>query len=250
MHPPMTTIPRLPPAKPAPLAPAFTLVEILVTIAIIIVLALLGVFVAKSAMEKAQQTKSIAAIRSVATANMQYATDNNARINTLKWQGDPEEGKPFVGNSFWGRLSPYLFEHITTTSQGRLKNEIKDDLNRLFSTSDADKMTGTWLAGSKIYHDSSGLPVPFAFNDELYTWNKWVRTNQVPDVAEVMYITYGFGVFNEADGKSFTPRPTDGSKPDNNIYFLGNGKAVVSFLDGHVEMLSPPIPEYFFSGEH
>jgi prepilin-type processing-associated H-X9-DG protein len=246
----MKTNPHVNRSRQPSRAPAFTLIEILVTIAIIMVLAVLGVIVAKSAMEKTQQTKSISAMRAVASANMQYATDNNSQINTLKWEGDPEEGRPFVGNSFWGRLTPYLFDHITTNNQGQMKSEIKQSLNQLFSTSNCDKMTGTWLAGSKIYHDSSGLPVPFAFNDELYTWNEWVRTNQVPNLAEIMYITYGFGIFNEADGKSFTPRPTDGSKPENNIYYLENGKAAVAFLDGHVEMLSPPIPRHFFSGEH
>jgi prepilin-type N-terminal cleavage/methylation domain-containing protein/prepilin-type processing-associated H-X9-DG protein len=224
----------------------FTLVELMVTITIVVILAAIAMVASSRVKKKALQAKALAPIRDVSMASAQYATENFGRINTIRWPGDKEEGKPFVGNSFWGRLQPYLFPDLNSTNQGQMKNEISNRLDRLFSTKDADIMTGTLLQGSKIYHDSSGLPVPFAFNEELYTWNNWENTRKVGGLSEIMYITYGFGLFNEADGESYVPRPTDGSKPDNNIYYLDDGRAMVAFLDGHVESIAAPIPSRRF----
>lgn len=224
----------------------FTLVELMVTITIVVILVAIAFVAGSRVKKKALQAKALVPIRDVAMANAQFATENSGRINTLRWAGDKEEGKPFVGNSFWGRLQPYLFPDLDSNNQKKLKEETSKRLDRLFDSTDADKMTGTWLQGSKIYHDASGLPVPFAFNDELYTWNDWENMNRVGGLSEIMYITYGFGIFNEADGKSYTPRPTDGSKPDNSIYYLDDGRAIVSFLDGHVERLTAPIPSRRF----
>lgn len=221
----------------------FTLIEVMIAIAIIAVLALVVSVMARNSKKKALEASAMGPMRQVAMANVQFAVENQSKINTLKWVGDPQEGKGgFVKNSFWGRLAPYLFADVAENNQNKLKQELKLRLNTLFATQDASKMTGTWLQGSKIYHDGSGLPIPFSFNSQLYQYNDWVRMNKVVDPSQIMYVSYGFGTFNEEDGQEATPRPTDGSKPDNNIYYLDNGKAMVSFLDGRVEMISTPIP--------
>ena len=191
-------------------------------------------------------------MRQVATANVAYSMENQSKVNTLKWVGDPQEGGRggtggYVSNSYWGRLTPYLFSDLKTGNQSALARNIKLRLNGIFSSSNCDKMTGTVLEGSPIYHDGSTLPVPFAFNSQLYTWNNWERVNKATDAAQVMYITYGFGVFNEEDGQTAPPMPPAGSRPPNNIYWVDNGKAMVSFLDGHVEFLSAPIPTRRFN---
>jgi prepilin-type processing-associated H-X9-DG protein len=236
-----------PPVARRHLASGITLVEILISITIIAILATLGFVIFKKAKQKALEAKAIAPMRSVAIVNAQFATENSGKINTLRWVGDPEERKGgYVTNSFWGRMIPYLFPDVTTTSQSKLAKELKGRLNGLFGTSNCDKMTGTWMQGSPIYHDASTAPVPFAFNDELYDWNKWIRTNKVSDVSQIMYITYGFGLFNEADGQTATPRPPVGTQPTNNIYYLDNKKAMVGFLDGHVEFMNAPIPQRRF----
>lgn len=220
------------------------MIEILIAVTIILALSVIVTVMARGAKRKALQAAAMAPMRSVAIANMEFATENNGKINTLRWSGDPlaKEKGQFVGSSFWGRFIPYLFADVGERNQNKLKTELKGRLNNLFSTSNASTMTGTLLAGSKIYHDGSGLPVPYAFNDQLHQYNNWIRMNKVTDTSQIMYITYGFGMFNEADGERADPRPTDGSKPENNIYYLDNGRAMVSFLDGRVELIGAPIP--------
>jgi prepilin-type N-terminal cleavage/methylation domain-containing protein len=220
----------------------FTLVELLVTIVIIAVLASLGFVISRKALSKAAQTKAVNAMRQVAQANAAYSTENLGNINTLRWVGDPKEGKPFVTNSFWGRFQPYLFAGSTTNNQGKLKDKLKQEIGQVFGTENASNMRKTVLDGSKIYHDGSGLPVPIAFNSNLYKWNKDIKVTQFGDPGNVLYAAYGFELFNETDGQAYVERPKDGSKPQNNIYYMDNRKALVSFLDGRVEMISPPMP--------
>ncbi len=224
----------------------FTLVELMVTVVIVVVLAGLAVVVSRRALAKAAQAKAVSSLRQVASANVGYSTENQGNINTMRWLGDPKEGRPYVGNSFWGRLQPYLFAGATTTNQKQLQGQIRQSLDQLFSTPDADTMKKTVLDGSRIYHDGSGLPVPIAFNSNLYQWNKDVKVTQFGDASNVIYAAYGFGMFDEQDGQTFTERPTDGSKPDNNLYYLDNGKALVAFLDGRIEFLAAPMPSRRF----
>ena len=222
----------------------FTLVEILVTIAIVLILAAIGVVGLHKAKQSARQAKAMGPLREVAAANLSFSMDNQGHINTLRWQGDPEEGMPWVENSFWGRMERYIDpESAEGGGQKALQEKLRRQLAALFSSGDVGKMRGTLLQGSKIYHDASGLPVPFAFNDYLYTWKEWENMGSIDSPSEIAYITYGFGIFDEKDASSYAERPLDGSKPKNNIYYLPNRKAMVAFLDGHVEVLGPPMHE-------
>jgi prepilin-type N-terminal cleavage/methylation domain-containing protein len=222
----------------------FTLVELLVCIAMIATLAIIAFFFTGKARKKAMQVNALGALREVAVANAGFLSENSGKINTTRWVGDPEEGKPYVGNSFWGRMEPYLFSGAAQTNQPKLAAELKLRLGLLFATSDPKKMTGTVLQGSRVYHDASGLPLPFGFNGSLYSWGKWTRMSQISDPSRVMYATYGFGFITESNSKTFQPRPTDGtSKP---IYFMDNGKALVVFVDGHTEAVSAPFPQSMF----
>jgi prepilin-type N-terminal cleavage/methylation domain-containing protein/prepilin-type processing-associated H-X9-DG protein len=227
-------------------AKGFTLVELIVSVVIVAVLASIALAVSLKVRKKAQQTVALNALRQAAAANGQYAVENSGQINTLRWVGDPKEGKPYVGNSFWGRVQPYLFGQEELSNQKAMASLIKNNLETLFDTKNSDTMQGTWLDGSAIYHDGSGLPVPFAFNSELYKWNKWENAGRIGNTASIVYATYGFGLFDVQDGASYTPRPTNRSKPNNNIYYMDDKQAMVAFLDGHVEKLSAPIPERRF----
>lgn len=227
-----------------PFKHGFTLVELLVVIVMIATLATIVFFFTTKAKSKAMQVNALGMLREVATANAGFSSDNFGKINTMRWIGDPEEGKPYVGNSYWGRMEPYIFSGASTNSQPKLKAELKIRLKQFLATSDTSKMTGTLLQGSRIYHDASGLPVPFGFNGKLYSWGKWARMSQISDPARVMYATYGFAFVTEANSKTFQRRPTDGtSKP---IYFMENNKALVVFLDGHTESVSAPFPKTMF----
>ena len=196
-------------------APGFTLVELRVTIMIVVVLASLAFVISRRALGKAAQTKAVNSMRQVAQANAGYSAEKLGNINILRWVGDPKDGRPYVGNSFWSRFQPYLFTGAATNNQGKLKSRINQELDQLFATPDADSMRKTVLDGSKIYHDGSGLAVPIAFNSKLYQRNKEVKVTQFGDAANVLCVAYGFGLFDEADGQEYVERPTDGSKPQN-----------------------------------
>jgi prepilin-type N-terminal cleavage/methylation domain-containing protein len=230
----------------------FTLVELMVVIGMVAVLALIVTVMARNSRQKAREVSSIGPLRNIAQINAEFAAENNGQINTLKWDTDPIEGKnkqggnAFVSGTFWGRSAPHLFPDVTVTNQAQLKTQLKLRLDNYFGTQDASKMSGTWLQGVRIYHDGSGLPIPFGFNNNLYKFNDWIRMSQVSDTAQIIYVTYGFGMINETHGQTATPRPRDGSRPTNNIYYLDSGKAMAAFLDGRVEMLSVPISSRHF----
>lgn len=226
----------------------FTLVEVLVAITIIVILAVLVVVMTRNIKNKAFQANAMSSLRQVAAYNVAYANENNGDINTLRWVGDPKEGGggSWVKNSFWGRLQPYLFPDIETTSQPQLKKEINQHLDELLHSTDADTMAGTVVRGARIYHDGSGLPVPFAFNKNLHQWGQFLKTGAFGNPSMVLYATYGFGFFDETDGETYAAMPRDGSMPGTNIYYMDDRKALASFLDGHVETVSPPIPDRNF----
>lgn len=226
----------------------FTLVELLVVITIIVLLATVVVFMTRKIRDKAFQANALSTLRQVAAYNVAYSTENNGDINTLRDGNDPKEGGggAWVKNTYWGRLQPYLFADVTTNDQKQLNKELHLRLDQLFSSPDADKMTNTVISGSRVYHDTSGLPVPFGFNRNLYKWGQFLKASSFGDPSQVLYSTYGFYFFNEEDGKKYEPRPIEGAAVKNNIYYLENQSALASFLDGHVEAIQAPIPERRF----
>lgn len=226
----------------------FTLVELLVSIAIVVVLAAVAVFATRGLRQKAYQTRAMSSLRQVVAFSAAYTADNNGDINTLRWPGDPKEGggSKWVSNTFWGRLQPYIFPDATNASQKALQTELKQRIGVLFSTSDPDSMADTFLKGSKIYHDGSGLPIPMAFNENLHQWGQFVKLANVGDPSQVLYATYGFGFFNAEDARAYAPRPKDESKPTNNIYYFDDKTMAAAFLDGHMESLRAPVPDRRF----
>lgn len=238
--------------RTSPVGPSFrkgfTLIELLISITIILVLAALTMVVTGKLRASAYRANAMSSLRQVAAMNVAYSTENLGDINTMRYVGDPKEGGggAWVKNSFWGRLQPYLFPDVSETNQNRLKKELNARLDQLFSTPDADTMVNTVLNGSRIYHDGSGLPVPYAFNKNLNKWGEFLKVSSFSDPSQVLYAVYGFGLFDEADGKAYVERPTDNSKPENNIYYLDDRKAIAAFLDGHIESVTAPIPDRRF----
>ena len=226
----------------------FTLVELLVTITIIAVLATLITVMTIKIRASAYRANAMSSLRQIAAFNVAYSTETNGDINTLRYGGDPKEGGggAWVKNTYWGRLQPYLFPDASATDQSLLKNQLDQRLDQLFGSPDADTMSKTSLSGSRIYHDTSGLSVPLAFNSNLVPWGRFVKVNSFNDPAQILYAAYGFGLFDETDGQTYVPRPTNGSTPSNNLYYLEDQKVIAAFLDGHVESLSAPIADRKF----
>ncbi len=223
--------------------PGFTLIEILVVVAIIGVLAALAFPMLQRARGTAGEAKSIAAMKSVLEASAFYSADNNGQIHTLRWAGDPAlVGQGWVGGAFWGRLQPYLFGTEKISNQSQLQTKILAELKRLFG-GDPKTMQGTAFEGPKIYHDTSSTPIPFGFNKYLSKWGAWVTQLQIPKPSATIYATYGFAMIDEADAASYQELPKNGARPENNIFYLPPNRTIAGFLDGRVAFLTAPIAE-------
>jgi prepilin-type N-terminal cleavage/methylation domain-containing protein/prepilin-type processing-associated H-X9-DG protein len=231
----------------------FTLVELLVSITIIIVLASLVFVVTGRIRASAQQTNAMSALRQIGIANVAYQTENNGSINVIRDAGEwgPHEGPgtAYASNSFMGRMQPYLFAGLGASGEKALAAEIKSSLNVLFNTTDPKTMAGTPFSGVPVTTDGSGISNPISVNSELRPeWGKLnplLRVSNFGDPSDILYLTYGRYYFDELQGSKYTPLPLPGDRR-RTIYYLPNRKAIFSFLDGHVEMLSPPLPERLF----
>jgi prepilin-type N-terminal cleavage/methylation domain-containing protein/prepilin-type processing-associated H-X9-DG protein len=226
--------------------PGFTLVEVLVVIMIVVVMAVLTLAVTRNFKDKAYQSNALNTMRQVAAANTSYAMDNNGDINVLLEPADSRGQGQVVTNSFWGRLIPYLFADVANDDQIALKNEMKRRLDTLFSTPDSTEMLKTFQKGTAIKMDSSGLPVPFAFNKHVHKTDEYLKTHSFDNAGQTLHMSYGFEYFEEADGAAYAPIPTGSQARTNNIDWFSNKTAAFVFLDGHVEILSPPIAERRF----
>jgi prepilin-type N-terminal cleavage/methylation domain-containing protein/prepilin-type processing-associated H-X9-DG protein len=242
-----TTLTGIPQGKPRR---GFTLVELLVSITIIIVLAALVFAVTGKIRASAQQANAVSAMRQIGIANVAYYSENNGNINVIRdatEKGSYEgTGGKWVGNSFMGRMQPYLFSGLETSDQKKLATAITISLSELLGTTDLRTMAGTPFSGVPVTTDGSGVRNPIAINDRLRP--KWgnanppQRVSSYGDPSGVLYMTYGRYYFNALLCEKYMPLPVAG---DNRraIYFLPNRMGIFCFLDGHVEMRSPPIEE-------
>ena len=226
--------------------PGFTLVELLIVIAIIAVLVVVTIFASRKFLDKARQTKALNSIRQVAVANMSYSTDNNGVINVLRVVGDPLEGRGGlnVSDSYWGRLAPHMFTDISIADQAQLRQELKRRLDAFFGSADTNTMVDTFQRKIPIRRqDGSGLPVPFAFSTFIAIDGQSSLTSTISDPAQTAYMTFGWFRFDETDMAAYTPSSaTAPGATDRRVDFFYDQKAAVMFVDGHVEMVSPPMP--------
>lgn len=236
--------------RPIQTRPGFTLVEILVSITIIVVLAALVFTMTGKIRTKAQQTNAVSAMRQVGLANVSYYTENNGNLNTIR--DSPGEkgayeakGGRWVGDSFMGRMQPYLFPGNETTNQPLLGKQIIASLKDLLGTSDIKTMAGSIFSGVVTTSDGSAINNPFAINNVLRP--KWGPLNppssvsRFGDPSTILYLTFGRYYFKPEHIKTYKPLPAQGDNFP--IYYLPDRKGIFAFLDGHVELLSPPIEE-------
>lgn len=223
--------------------------ELLVVIAIIAVLALLVFGMSSKMLQKAKKVASINSMRQVAVGTLSYSTENNGAINRVVFTSDasvlaepiPGQSQRWVSNTFWGRLQPHLFPDLSAADQSELGARIKDRLTEMLNTKNLNTMQGTPFQDSRIYTDTSGIRLPFAFNSNVYEHNKLSKTQSYDDVARVIYFSYGFGLLNESDAQKAVPPPIKDPAAQSNIFWYHDDTAAFTFLDGHIEVLKSPL---------
>lgn len=229
----------------------FTLVELLVTITIIIVLAGL-VFVSTGKIRaSAQQANAVASLRQVGIANAAYSAENSGSINVIR---DPGEwgsgfegpGSTFASNSFVGRMQPYLFTGLESNTEKNLGMKTESLMGTLFNTTKIESMAGTPFSGVPVYADGSGISNPIAVNIKLRpAWRQPpLKASSFSDPSGTLYLAMGRYYFDQPQISAYTPLPLPGDRK-RAVYYLPNRKGIFGFLDGHVELLSPPIPLRF-----
>lgn len=241
----------------------FTLMELLIVIAILAVLALLIFGLSSKMTQKAKKVASINSMRQVAVATLAFSGDNNGKLNrvidkdetSLLLEPIPGQGDRWVSNTFWGRLHPYLFSDLPVSPQSELSKGIGQRLLVLLNTKNVSTMQGTPFQGSSIYADTSGLRLPFGFNKEVfesgtpgssYAEKSLKRIHSIDDSARVVYFSYGSFLFDESDGKLAVPPPIKTPASQSNIYWFQDKTAAFTFIDGHVEVLKPPLAKERF----
>lgn len=216
----------------------FTLVELLVVVAILGLLAGLGIPAINNGLEAGRSAKCVANLRTIGTAVQSFAAANNGRI--LTFDLDPEDLDGIEDRWFQG-LAP-------TLANG--DNSIQGDapaLKRLWenlSCPSCPKKYRSWEGASyavNYYQNPPGIP-------------RSTRMLQVAAPSKTLYLvdgwTFFFSVNDITDpgwpppgnwGGDLTGGPPTGNA-DRWVYFPHRGKCNGLFLDGHVESFTGRIP--------
>lgn len=232
---------------------AFTLLEVLVVVAIIGVLAALLLPVISSARQSADSARCASNLSSLGKALMLYTTENNGQIPA--WQTDLVEGGSGVNPEkfFFWLLLPYL-----------ANVEPNAAINDRPALVQAGHETYTKLNAPGVpkefgYRVSANQPdeftVQFAVNKALDESNipstdgnglgRPTRMLDIEKPSQTPYLATGFASFTTAAGQdpNFTlpADPSTQNDASHRIFFPYKGTAKVLYLDGHVESQEAPI---------
>lgn len=220
--------------------PGFSLVEILVAIAIVVILAVVGFSGGRKLITSARIIESSANLRSLAIANATYLTDHGRycpaddRSNNRRWHGSRSSSDSGF-DATKGFLSPYLGNSMRVTTCPLFRAMVEG------SSSFEDGTGGYGYNSSYI----GGLP------GGAYDPASKLRISQVPaNVTDpgrtVMFTTTAYArasglqeyAYCEPPFWDFGSGPT-GSRPTPSVHFRANGKAIVAWCDGSVTTESP-----------
>jgi len=212
----------------------FTLVEVLVVVAILTILIALGYTAIMRGIQSGKIAVSSSNLQELATANLDYAADNDGNFcpaqdeyNLVRWHGvRTSASAPFDPSK--GYLAPYL------GAEGKVK------IDPLFLDA---------LEGPDSFEDGSG---GYGYNENYIggtpaDYTVPINIHRVPNLSQtVMFTTTAFAKSDGLQEYPFSESPewvnTDGSlggplQPS--VHFRANGKALVAWCDGHVTAESP-----------
>ncbi len=224
----------------------FTLVELLVVVALIAGLASIAVMGFQNARLRANQTVSTNNLRQLATANLLYAADFQTyapateRTNKIRWHGartssrakfDPENGY----------LSDYLGKSRTVS--------VCPEFKRFLTDGESFENGSGGYGYNSIY--IGGTPEnPFKPN----------RPANVPDPSStLMFATTAFAVADGLQEYPFADPPRSvgmdwqlAAPLQPSVHFRFNGRALIAWCDGHVteERSNQTSPTNFYGGSN
>lgn len=213
----------------------FTLVEILVVIAIVLVLAVVSFSAGKAMLTRARIIQSTTNLRSLAIANTTYAADNGVycpasdQSNTRRWHGSRKS----VDANFdptTGFLSPYLGKSLRVTTCPLFKAMVIgsgsfEDGTGGYGYNSAyigGRPGGAFDSRTKILIPEKPVNVSDPGKTVMFTTAAYARASGLQESAdcEPPFWDYGSG-------------PSD-NRPSPTVHFRANGKALVAWCDGSV----------------
>ncbi|RYD84553.1 MAG: type II secretion system protein [Verrucomicrobiaceae bacterium] len=214
----------------------FTLVEILVTIAIIAVLATLGLMGSNAMIQTARITQSIANLRSLSAANAAYQADNQVfcpaddQYNLRRWHGRRQSADGDFDASE-GLLSPYLGKSKTVGICPLFKDIVGKDAGSYESSTGGYGYNSAYIGGRPggMYDRVTKLRLSERIENisdpghtVMFTTTAYARSGGLQEYpsCEPPYWDYGSG--------------PSGDRPNPTVHFRANGKALVAWCDGHV----------------
>lgn len=210
---------------------AFTLVEMLVVVAILGILIALAIPALAKTIENAQAVQSTSNLRQLVTANMAYAAENGSycpadnKANTMRWCAKK------VGAT-WDPTQGYLSDYLGKSRRVTMCPLFKDMLK---GSQSFEEGTGGYGYNSSYIGGRPDLSVRDAYTNGIRIS---ARITEIQRANTVMFTTSAY-----ANGDSIQeypycepPFPTDGSgiRLSPSVHFRFNNKALVGWCDGRV----------------
>lgn len=210
---------------------AFTLLELLIVIAIVAVLAALGYPSLQKSIQAGRSAKCVANLRTIGMAARQFANDNEGRI--LTWGGDTFT--PFNPRWIQG-LAP------TLGNTGREAQWTPDILRKIYSPLACPSTPEKYRFGATTFGGMSYAANSFA--NPNWGWPE-VRLLNFERPASTVYLVDGHATFAAWPGEDIVDQgwpPPAGWAAGTPVFFPHNGKCNALFLDGHVESFARLLP--------
>lgn len=212
---------------------AFTLVELIVVVAVVVILATLVLAGVQSVRRKGNATQSASNIRTLALANIAYHAENGRyapaddKRNNRRWHGARIPGGKF--DPTLGFLAPYLGKERRVTACPVFQHMLKG-ADTFEEGTGGYGYNGCYIGGTPAWKwNSDGTRVSaVAASVErpaqtvMFTSTAYARANGLQEYPYCEPPHWDFG-----DGPS-------GARPSPTVHFRFDGKAVVAWCDGHV----------------
>lgn len=243
---------NLPSQSQANHSTAFTLIEILVVVGIIVILAALAFPVLNKAMNNSASAKAISNFKQISLANNLYSADNDGQLLGWGRYSSPWEDQVFHMRN----LNLYLNNVNVPGNSDAACQEIGKGLApfvdplvpkaNIYYLSTKQLLPFTWAINT-IFNRANGRYYQYGSAAGWSTALNPRRITEFDRPANTIYAVSGGFEFSQATAADATLLPTtfpeDGSRPSKIFYLYGkNDTTIAVFLDGHAELVKFPIP--------